>query len=726
MICPNFNDDRVRDAFNEILERFGGKRMEGENFEKRNEYKNGLDDRQRDAYHKAYYMWNKYDGNSDTIKNFMDAYERTKKAHEDFLNSAPEIKPGIFTDAEEKDEPPPKPGTEGTLLHTAYEALKDVWIGMKDVRKYHAMRENRELQKDLLNALNIQPTEGLAGTVERIVSGPEYKRATVPVTIKGKTEMFSPAGIDTAIHIKIDLMRDPRSIERNYGKVTAEQRRLVDLSQSLPAQVQGVVDKIVQSYKKLGEESMNAGLIQNIIENYVNRAWDIEGKGSEAYRKFGLRTGHAMQRVFPTILDGWALGYELRVEGATNSLMELKNEMSRTMANKKFIDAATKVKDIMGNPLLTTDKGYRRTDDYKLVDNPNFQKWESAGYISAATSSRISETRRVLNETISELRKSGGGGESAGVERAQGLVEGKVREALLSRGWTAAEAQQMIDRVKKAPAPLEGVESEKEKDTLEKTIERTVERTIEKEIRTELDVKGFGRDFFFGRDQLGNLNGMIFERRELYAPKDVADNLNNILGTSYLDKFPGIHAVTKYNAIFKSWILQTSFYHHLAFARNYYLGTSGKMWSEMSLRQAMKDGNKAIEENNPLIEQGVRNGLTLRLRQDWEEWAVQEKTIVGEILDKTEFTKDIKDRLLEIQEMQASWLFNEFGAGLKAKSYMIEFRKELERHPNEDPDVLSKRCAEVVNDNYGGLHLERLGRDPTLQHFFRLACLAPD
>jgi len=50
----------------------------------------------------------------------------------------------------------------------------------------------------------------------------------------------------------------------------------------------------------------------------------------------------------------------------------------------------------------------------------------------------------------------------------------------------------------------------------------------------------------------------------------------------------------------------------------------------------------------------------------------------------------------------------------------------LAEHPNEDPDILAGRAARLINDDFGGLHLQRMGRNPTMQHIMRLFLLAPD
>jgi hypothetical protein len=202
--------------------------------------------------------------------------------------------------------------------------------------------------------------------------------------------------------------------------------------------------------------------------------------------------------------------------------------------------------------------------------------------------------------------------------------------------------------------------------------------------------------------------------------------MNNMLGMSSLYKLPGAKTITKYNAIFKQWILLTSFFHHLAFVRSYWLGTNDKTWQELNVRRSYKDGLKGIMNLEPEIMRGVGNGLTLGLRQEWEENLVNEQTVIGKVIDTIPGGEKIKGKILDLKQMQTDFLFGSFGAGLKAKSYLIEFRNQLEKHPDVDPDILSKQVAALINDDFGGLHLQRLGRNPTLQHIFRLFALAPD
>jgi hypothetical protein len=482
-------------------------------------------------------------------------------------------------------EPEHLASTEAEMEASAqYETIRNRWLGEKAVDVIKAANEKKRLQTELRESL-----------------GKKKYDAEVQ-------------DIDKAIQIYIDTKRSPDHFNQYYDKLTPEQKKIADLSQNLSKEAKATADKISESYKKIGLEALEEDVIRNVLDNYAGRIWETpKGKG-ETFRKFGITTRHAKQRKFTTILEGMANGFNLEIEGATSNLEILKQEIDKTIEDKRFIKSLQKIKDIDGNPLLST----KQLEGYTKVEHPNFKIWKRVGQ----------------------------------------EVEG--------------------------------------------------------------DIYKNARNFFVTED------GIVYERKELYAPKEQANNLNNILGISKLEGVPGIRTATKYNAIFKAWILQSSFFHHMAFARSYYLGTNKKTWKEMNLRQAWRQGVRMVEQEHPLIMHGIRNGLTLNLRQDWEEHLLREKTIFGKVLDKTKASKFTKDKINSLRQQQTDFLFGEMGAGLKAKAFQIEYRNQIQEHPSENPDVLAERVADLINDDFGGLNLKRMGRNPTLQHIFRLMALAPD
>lgn len=481
------------------------------------------------------------------------------------------------------------------VIQQQYEEIKDVWFGEKDWQAQKAKIESAILQKQILEI-----------TKER-----KYRELS--------------QNLDKAIQIYIDLKRNPAHLEKYFNDLTPDQQKIVKLSQNLAAEQRALADHIAQQYKDIGLQAKKADVIRNTIDNYVARIWKIDKKiPTEQMRRFGITTRHAKARKLETIVEGWAKGYELQVEGATNNLAILKEEITNVVQDKKFIKKLQKLKDVEGSPLIST----KQLEGYKRVEHPNFRLWKFTG-----------------QTTAEDLR---------------------------------------------------------------------------------------------GRNFLQTPEGTILERREVYAPAKIAKELNNIMGVSKLKGIKAIDVITKYNSIFKNWILQSNLFHHLAFMRSFYLGSAptkatkvGEKFvdtlKDMTPRQAYRSGERAIMEMTPEIELLVRNGLTLGRIQDWEEGIIRrENTFIGDVLEKTKVTKAIKDKIELFRQQQTNFLFEHLGQGLKAKAALIELKQILKKHPEMDPNEAAKIAANLANDDFGGLHLRRMARNPTVQHIFRLFALAPD
>ncbi len=508
-----------------------------------------------------------------------------KGEHQPIDVVVPEETPDILVHPEQTEVTPVSPKEKEAEFQTAYEGQKEVFFRRRDDRLDAVKVENRALQKEL----------------------------KVELGLKRYTQQAKDT--DAAMDMYTDSKTDPNAANIYYDQVSKEDQAIYDLSQKLTKEEKKIVTKINKEYKNLGEEALEVDVIANLRENFTNRIWDRGGDEAAAiYRKFGTTTRHAKQRVFDTILEGLAKGYKLKVRGATNNLAIYKDEMIKTIENKKFMNALIATKTIDGSPLMTTKN--LKEQGYKEVTHPNWRQWSFAG--------------------------------------------------------------------KADPSEI------------------------------------YGKDFFAMDD------GTLLEKRRLYAPAKIANNLNNIFGVSKLNDYKAAQVVTKYNAVTKAWILASSFFHHLAMGRSYYLGGDLTKLKDLNIVNAFKEGVKAIENRDPDIRLGIQEGLTLGLNQDWQESLVEEGTFIEKILDKNKVTKATKDAILDLRRRHVDFLFGEFAPGLKATTYLIEFRKEMRRNPNGDPRAMAKNAANLINDDFGGLHLERIGRDPTLQHIFRLTMLAPD
>jgi len=464
--------------------------------------------------------------------------------------------------------------------------------------------------------------------------------------------------IDQAIHIYLDIKRNPAHVDEYYDELTDDQKKIVNLAATIEDNpgLMKVSEYISEQYEKVGQIAKSQNVIFNTIDNYVARAWKIPKKlSTDIMQKFKTTSRHAKHRVFETILEGQAKGFELEVTGASNNLELLKDEISRTIEDKRLISTLRKTewKDT-GNPVII----HKQLKGYEEIEHPNFTYWVPEARIKAGDTKVYGPKFRVQTNWGA-------------------IKEGNTR------------ATKLFDSEEAAKLWL------KDQDDADKF-------RIEK------------REY-------------LWRREPLYAPEEIAKRLNKILGVSKLKGLGPIDTITKYNAIFKSTILMTSLFHHQAFIRSYLLGTRHKTLAEWNPFKMYKEGLKAVNELRPEIELLVRNGLTLGKMQDWEESILRsEANIFGKVLDKTEYTKAFKEWANDLRERQAKWLFQNFGAGLKAQAALIEYRNMMKEQPDLEPNERAKMVAELINDDFGGLHLRRMGRDPTINHIYRLLLLAPD
>ncbi|MCP4493140.1 MAG: DEAD/DEAH box helicase family protein, partial [Gammaproteobacteria bacterium] len=482
---------------------------------------------------------------------------------------------------------------------SAYEKGKDDWFGEKDWKRRQASNEANKLQKRIQNTIRKKPS-----------------RFKEPLRLKWEKEWLD---VDRAIHIYIDMKRNPDHLEEFYDDLTDEQKRIVDIAQNLSEDQIAIADDIASSYKETGFEALEEGVIRNVLDNYAARTWDLDGKSTDEYwRKFGTTTRHARRRVLETILEGWANGYELKIEGATNNLATLKAEIANVIEDKKLVKECMKIETDDGEKLFS----FKNMSGYRQIEHPNFTWWGYAGTIKSNP------------EAVLEAENS--------------------------------------------------------------------------------------------RDLVITPEGTILRRKAIFAPEKIAKKLNRVLGASKIGHIGWVNFLTKYNAVIKATILQTSLFHHIAFTNSYLFGSAISRPSDLNIFGAYKKGLQAIEDAGPHIELLVRNGLTIGNIQDWEENLLREKTAVGRMLDKMAVTKAIKDKIIMFQEKQARLLFQRYGAGLKAFTALLEYKRLLRTMPELEPNQRAKIVADMTNADFGGLHLQRMGRDQTTQHIFRLFALAPD
>ena len=235
------------------------------------------------------------------------------------------------------------------------------------------------------------------------------------------------------------------------------------------------------------------------------------------------------------------------------------------------------------------------------------------------------------------------------------------------------------------------------------------------------EAKVYGKDVFLDPD------GNLFKRASMYANKENAQHLNNALGSSELFNVKGIGEILKYNQVLKHAVLTVSGFHYFAFTRSYMLASRG-----LNPAKGYREGRELILGKSPVLDQLVRGGLTLGDQMGLDLAAEREATRVGKLIAKIPMVSTVRRSLIALSRANSNFLFNKFGTYLKANAAYLEYQHRLKKQANQirngeiSEHDIAKQVAAVYNDDFGGLNLQRMGRNPTIQALHRAISLAPD
>ena len=244
--------------------------------------------------------------------------------------------------------------------------------------------------------------------------------------------------------------------------------------------------------------------------------------------------------------------------------------------------------------------------------------------------------------------------------------------------------------------------------------------------------------------------GFAAPGKVVYARADLGKMINKIGETAsdFWDK-PLLQFTRRINSMLKSTILSVTMFHHLAGLRSYVFGVRGTGLDRLRPFKAYRDGLKLIDEKTgfkdpnyqhlgPMVDLLVGQGLTLGRQQDWEEGSVMDSTI-------EEYLRKVKTPGAEMalhgwqgaRRWKRQWtngLFGQLFGGLKAQSAAVELTREITKQEKklgrglteEEVNKEAEKVARLINADFGGLHLKRMGRNPDMQRWAQLLMLAPD
>lgn len=237
------------------------------------------------------------------------------------------------------------------------------YLGARNVARANAHNMRRKFESEILEA------------AKKIADDP-----TLPATLRrqlSKVKSVSGRAVvaDLAIKLYLDTMRRPDAeaiIARNWEKLPESIKAVVVLSRHLTPEMKAIADHIDRTYKAFGIVAKDAGILSNLLDNYVSRTYTFQQK-KRTGTEFQTDTTHAKARSLDSMLDIYSMDGELALKGAAAELADYATDILETIYNRMFIKLGTTLHDIAnGTPLFMT-KNQGPPDDYIAINVPNFK-----------------------------------------------------------------------------------------------------------------------------------------------------------------------------------------------------------------------------------------------------------------------------------------------------------------------------------------------------------------
>lgn len=561
----------------------------------------------------------------------------------------------------------------------------------------------------------------------------------------------------------IDKMSDKEKVLYQKAK---DVFTLMDRGQFDPV-LNDVFFEILEELQKKGDKYKQGKLIHSSRKTYVPRTYKQEWSPEMKAKRSRVRIGrHSRDRVFDTMAEAIAFGAEPLRDGLTVNFKKYINKGDNALAAKNFRRKLIKSGLVLPTNQVAIPSSKGKTITLQAAPSD----WVEL--LPSDKSFMLDEFREVMSdpfrdrkpgpETLAVLRDGEIIFDDAAIENdfandfeyLKGNIDskGSRQKELVFHDVDWAKFRQVIDTVEKYKEFI------RQHEEAHKALEHARDYPEDWMSRYAIKLERAANEEAFRAMGL-NWSDVLLEPLRLRAPKNIAKEINNVFEDTPLRQNKLLQGIRKVNAIQKVGMLLYGLFHHNTFFLQYWTSTPylptdffeimqngdlrkiGEVIGDMAKRNvpyaggwvAYQQGLKAWEDGDPTLRLLVDNGLTLGRNQEWDEQLLRERTALGRLMDKSKVSKAVKDKFIEFHKQHVDWLFTELGTGLKSDCAMAMFAAEVKRvqktlPAGQVPDMnkIAKLIAENVNDNFGGLHLKRMRRNPTTQYIWQLFCLSPD
>lgn len=206
--------------------------------------------------------------------------------------------------------------------------LNDRFWREMDLAALENRKLNRDLQQQFKNALGLEKLDLLDRT---------------PVF-----EGFTAADLSIAMMVAIDIKQFPKYTE-NTGDLNARQREIVKLAERINDSHRGTLLELKKMTaihnarsRELGIEGLKHGVFKDAVNYHITHIWNL-GEFSGKKGLFKKKPTQGFHRTFENgIVQGWSLGYNLRVDDFFRASLIAHQNVTEAVLNRKMLELGVK------------------------------------------------------------------------------------------------------------------------------------------------------------------------------------------------------------------------------------------------------------------------------------------------------------------------------------------------------------------------------------------------
>jgi len=233
----------------------------------------------------------------------------------------------------------------------------------------------------------------------------------------------------------------------------------------------------------------------------------------------------------------------------------------------------------------------------------------------------------------------------------------------------------------------------------------------------------------------------ILHKTPLFAPKDIARDLNNILGESAIAKYaeepsPGgkfVKAVDRVNSTIKTMVTVAIQDNQIMAAQRNILGTPIESIQDLNPASVYRRGWKQLEDLTPQVQRLIRDGgLQIAPSYDVAPYLEHEHGRFSKALDDLKIVGPAKTFAENNFRDMVNFLYGRFIPAFKTNLAVLEDNRliRVNRKPLANGtmtyEAIAQAASRLSNNLQAGQNFQRMRINPTGAHMARLSIFAPD